>query len=604
MKNLNELRVVQWRTRILLFIVVISFAFCITGFWFVQIARGKQFREEAENNQFVSRRLPAPRGKILDRTGEVILVDNRPAFNLYVIPEQCENLRDALNMISERINLSSEEIEVTLSKAALRQAFQPLLVREDIAFEKMAFFSSRKNEFPFVDIQVEQKRNYPYGKFAAHVLGRVGEVTTGQLEQQVFTGVESGMMVGQSGLENKYQNILSGIDGNLLQVRDSRGRVMRQVSRELPTAGNDLILTLHFELQELAEKLFANESGALVAMSVKTGEIISLVSSPSYDPNLYQEQFSMLRADEESPLLNRTISAMFSPGSVWKPLMAAAGLREGLITPDEIVFCAQSVYLAGRLWNDNAFHGNVDVTQALTKSSNVFFYKLGNRLGIERVLKWSRRFGFGQPTGIDLPNEKSGLLPNPETMPQRHGRPWYPADTINLSIGQGDLLVTPMQLSVYMAAIANNGYLVQPHLVRGRIDENGNKHFFEKPGKTSIGVEEDTLDAVRKGLWGVVNNAGTATRARIPQISVAGKTGTAQVASRRFWREEMPRELRHHVWFVCFAPYENPEIVVTVFVEHGMNSSRVAVPIAAEYLRLYARLRASFLEESAETNAD
>lgn len=604
MKNLNDLRVVHGRARLLLTLIILAMSVCSAGYWFIQIARGNHFSVEAENNKFDIRRIPAPRGKILDRTGEVILVDNRPAFNLYIVPERSDEMREDLQMLASTVEIRDEEIELILEKRKLRQAFQPLIVQEDIDFEEMAYISTRKNLFGFAEINVEQKRNYPYGSFAAHVLGRVGEITQAQLDLQKFEGTVSGAMVGQSGVEYQYQHLLAGDDGRLVQIRDSRGRVVRQVSRELPAPGQDVILTLDFELQEHAERLLENESGAIVALSVHTGEILTLASTPGFDPNQYKEQFTSLIRDEESPLLNRAISSTFSPGSVWKPLMAAAGLQEGLIKPGEKVFCAQSVFLAGRMWNDNAFHGNVDVVRALTRSSNVFFYKLGNRLGIERIQKWSERFGFGQQTGIDLPNEKRGLLPEPETMPRRHGRPWYPADTINLSIGQGDLLVTPVQLAVYMGAIANGGHLVQPHLLRGTKTPDGRIVTFEKPGRSPVGIGKQALEEVRKGLWGVVNNGGTATRARIPQISVAGKTGTAQVASRRYWREEMPRELRHHVWFVCFAPYENPEIAVAVFVEHGMNSSRVAVPIAAEYLRKYAAVREQIQLRDNEQFAD
>lgn len=574
--------------------------FCIMSFWFVQIARGPQYRTAAENNQYQVNRIAAPRGKLLDRTGGTILVDNRPSFNICIIPEKCENFPEQLSQLSDMLQLSAIEREAVERRRARRVAFQPLLVREDVAFEEMTYFAARQNDFPWVKIAVDQKRVYPHGLMAAHIFGNVGEVSEAQLRLARFAALQPGTMVGKSGLEFQYQESLSGTDGAFVEVRDSLGRQVKEVSRTAPITGQDMVLTIDFELQKKAEELFADKAGALIAIDVRNGEVLALVSSPAFDPNSYVEHFAELRSDPASPLLNRAISSMFSPGSVWKAMIASAGLREGLITPDRQEFCGGGVFLANRQWSCNGAHGWVDLRSALTHSCNVYFYKLGNRLGIEKIHKWATRFGFGSVTGIDLPNEKDGLVPTQDWMERAFKRPWYPADTISVSIGQGSLLVTPVQLAVYMAAIANGGTLVKPHLVRGMRRADGGIVLFSPPAGEPTGIEDDILRDVRQGLWGVVHAGGTAPRANIPEISIAGKTGTAQVVAKRYWREDMPEELRHHVWFVCFAPTENPEVALTVFVEHGENSSRVAVPIATEFLRAYAS-RKQLADKPADT---
>ena len=591
MRNLNDIRQIQGRSRILMLLISGCLVISVFGFWFVQIVRGVHYREMSENNQYRENRIPAPRGKILDRTGEVILVNNRPSFNIYIIPERSENIVEDLKKVQELLQLQEREIKDIRDKAARRLSFQPVLIKEDIPFDIMAYFEARRDGYPWITIVVDQKRFYPFKSMAAHSLGRVGEVSERQLKQKKFKGLYPGAMAGQSGLEYGYQHILAGKDGNFVEVRNSRGRFVKEVSRDNPQTGKDLILTLDYELQKKAEELFSDKAGTLVALDVRNGEVLALVSSPTFDLNLYKEQFRALINDEDSPLLNRAISSTFSPGSVWKGLMATAGLYEGLVTPDQKVFCGGSVFLANRHWHCNGVHDWVDVRMALTRSCNTYFYKLGNRLKIDKINKWASRFGFGQRTGIDLPHEKSGLLPDPTWMERVGKRPWYPADTISVSIGQGSLLVTPLQLAVYMAAIANGGFIVQPHLIKGVVEDDGEVTMELQPPRTPLGINSEVFETVRDGLWGVVNNGGTAPRARIPQISIAGKTGTAQVVAKRYWRDDMPEELRHHVWFVCFAPYENPEVAVTVFVEHGMNSSRVAVPVAAEFLKTYAQVR-------------
>lgn len=591
MRELSDTRLIQGRARVLMMFIGAALVICAIGYWFVQIARGNQYKIAAENNQYHEGRIAAPRGKMLDRTGKIILVDNRPSFNLYFLPEYSADHRADIASLGSLIGLSRTRIEELRTKASRPLAVQPILVREDIPFELMAYFEARKSSYPWVSIVVDQKRSYPYGPFASHVLGRVGEVTESQLEQEAYSQLQPGMMVGQNGLEVEYQNVLMGSDGSFVVIKDSIGRTVREVSRESPTSGQDLILTLDYELQNKAEELFLDKAGALVALDVHNGEVLALVSAPSYDPNFYVERFSELSQDESSPLLNRAISSTFSPGSVWKFIMASAALKEGIVTPTTKEFCAGSVHLVNRNWDCNGVHEWMDVTQAITRSCNIFFYKAGNKLGIEKIEKWAGRFGFGELTGIDLPNEKSGLVPTPEWLEETRGLPWYPADTVSISIGQGALLVTPVQLAVAMSAVANGGKIVQPHLIRGIRTTDGSTGLLPIPTPSSVGIGDEVLHTVREGLWGVVNNGGTAVRARIPQISVAGKTGTAQIVDKKYWRDDMPEELRHHTWFVCFAPYENPKIAVAVFVEHGQSSSRSAVPLAAEFLRTYAANR-------------
>ncbi len=596
MRSLDDTIAIQTRARALLMLIVGALAACAVAYWFVQILRGPHYAELAENNQYNEGGITAPRGKVLDRSGRVILVDNRPSFNLYVVPERCEDFDRELERLSEQIELGPRELERIARRRSRLRSFEPLLIQEDIPFEQMAYFEARADRYPWVMVAADHERAYPNGRLAAHLLGRVGEVSERQLQVGAFSGARPGTMVGQSGLERRYNEVLTGEDGLFVQVVDSAGRVVREVSRETPTPGGDLLLTIDFELQRRAEELLDGRAGALVALDVRSGEVLAMASAPSFDPNSYVELLPQLAADESSPLLNRAISSKFSPGSVWKVLIAAAALQEGITTPERQEFCGGAVELDNRLFHCHAGagHGWMSLVPAITHSCNIYFYKTGRRLGIERIARWASRFGFGERTEIDLPYEVAGLVPTPEWSERVRNSPWYPSETVSISIGQGPLEVTPLQMAVFMAAVANGGRLVQPHLVRGMRRPGGELFIFPQPPTRSVGIGDDVLRWVREGLYGAVNRGGTAARARIPQISIAGKTGTAQVVRKRFGvsPEELPEEQRHHAWFVCFAPSEEPEVAVCVFVEHGGSASLSAVPLATEFLRSYAQVRA------------
>ncbi len=595
MRSPSDVIILQSRARWLLFLIVGAFSLCAATYWMVQIVRGPYYSQLAENNQFRERNIAAPRGKILDRTGSVVLVDSRPAFNLYAIPELCDDVGECIDKLRQMVGLSEQELQKVEQRRRRLPDFRPLLIKEDIPFELMAFFEARERRYPWILIAVDHRRSYPMKKTAAHLLGHVGEITETQIASDLFPGSRPGSMVGQAGLELRYQRYLSGDDGRVVQVVNNLGRVMREVSRDQPLPGQDLLLTIDQELQSRAEELYSDKQGALVCIDVRSGDILAMVSSPAFDPNSYIELFPMLVSDSDSPLLNRAISSKFSPGSVWKVLIAAAALQEGIMTPERKELCAGAVNLAGRFVHCHASggHGSLNVVEALTLSCNVFFYKTGHRLGIERIAKWAGRFGFGELSGIDLPYEVSGLVPTPEWKERVRGEMWYPSETVSVSIGQGPLEVTPLQMAVFMAAVANGGKLLTPQLVRGVRDLDGTVKYFPHPEARSVGIDEEHLRVVREGLYGAVNRGGTAVRARIPQISAAGKTGTAQVIRKRFGLkpEDLPEEFRHHAWFVCFAPYEEPEIAVCIFVEHGGSSNLSSVPLGAEFLRAYAERR-------------
>lgn len=598
---------------------MITGTLCIAAvcFWIFQIVKGSHYVELAESNKHREGRIAAPRGKIFDRRGmegaepEAIIVDNRTAFSLYLIPERCENIDGALEEVKELVGLDKQELSRIGERRVRLRAFQPLLVKEEISFEEMAYIESRAERYPWIEIGVYQKRNYPHLKSAAHLLGHVGEVTESQLETEDFTGVQPGSLVGQTGLELQYQEELKGHDGNFKLLVDSVGRVVREVSRNYPTPGFDLVLTIDLRLQQKAEELFEDKEGCLVAMDVRTGEILALVSSPAYNPSQYIKMFPTLIADEESPLINRVISSKFSPGSVWKVLMAIAALQEGIIDRNTTLFCGGVALLENRYFHCNSAggHGDMTLVPALTRSCNIYFYKVGRLLGIEKIAKWAKRFGFGRITGVDLPYEVEGLVPTPEWKRRTKGVDWYPGETINVSIGQGSLEVTPLQMVRFMAAVANGGWLVHPHLIRGVRDTGGRLRILSIPEPQKVGVDEEILKLVRAGIYGAVNvPGGTALAASNlgGRFKAAGKTGTAQVVKKRLGvsPEEMEKEQRHHSWFVCFAPFEEPEIAVCVFVEHGGSASRIAVPLAAEFLRTYRTLREEIMGELAKRTAE
>lgn len=547
-------------------------------FWSVQIVHGDYYRNLAENNRL--RKLPvrAPRGLIYDVEGR-LLVENVPSYDLLIDRSRSVDLDESVRFASQILERPEEDLRQALEAARNAPPFKPALVAPDLTLAQVGRFEAKRLEHPEFEIDVRHLRLYRHGPRTAHVLGYLGEVSQAEIDRA--EGVyEPGDLVGKKGVEQSYDLHLRGDDGERVAVVDSRGRVLEEYRRERAEAGLPLTLSLDLELQQEAARLMEDKVGAVVAMDPRTGEIRALYSAPAYNANLLargvtQKQWQEILDAPYHPLQNRATQNTYSPGSVFKMVMGAAGLAEGVVDERSTFYCGGATAIYGhrfRCWKRQG-HGTVDLVAAIKGSCDIYFYNVGKLLGIDRIARYSRLFGLGSPTGIELEGEKAGLVPDPAWSLSVRKHPWYPGETISVSIGQGPILTTPLQIAEMTAAIANDGRKVVPHLAAGETRESGER----------IDLPDGVLDAVRRGLWAVVNApGGTAGRSRLDGVEMAGKTGTVQVVAQATWEvgKTLPFELRDHAWFASFAPVESPELVVVVFVEHGTSGSGTAAPIA------------------------
>jgi penicillin-binding protein 2 len=551
------------------------------GYWYAQIVQYAQYRQLSENNRLRVARVLAPRGIIEDRTGRT-LVENLPSYNVHLASDLGAAIEPGLRFAGEVLGVEVDELR-------RRAAAEPSLLAEDLDLVQLARFEAAALEHPEFRIEVVHRRLYRHGAQTAHLLGYVGEVSQRELTAEASPYLRAGDLIGKEGVEQAFDRRLRGRDGRAVMIVDSRGRVIAQPSREAAAPGERLRLALDLELQQEAELQLAGKVGALVALDPRDGAVRALYSSPSYDPNLFsrrlgRDDWDALLSAPYDPLQNRALASAYPPGSVFKIVMALAGLEEGTFDPATRVYCSGSVRLHGRsrrCWKRGG-HGSVGVEQALKHSCDVFFYLGGQELGIERIAHWSRHLGLGQPTGIDVPGEKAGLVPDPEWSQRVRRHPWYPGETISVAIGQGPILTTPLQVAVMTAVVANGGSLVVPYVLPAAA---------RRP--RPLELRPESLALVREALRSVVEEGGTAARIRLPGIEVAGKTGTAQVIEQKTWIDSNQLEFEHrdHAWFTSYAPVEAPELVVVAFIEHGGHGSSVAAPMVKALYEKYFDLR-------------
>jgi len=584
----EDLRPVQSRLAVVQAVVAGLIAVLLLQFWNLQVLRARHFRDLAENNRSRVVRLAAPRGTLLDREGR-LLVGNRPSFNVVLTPEHAEDLDHVVSGIAHTLGTGEAAIRERLAK---RVTYRPVVVRADATVSEVAAIEARRLELPEVRVEVVPLRYYPLASAAAHALGRVGEITERQLESPEFEGLQAGALVGQAGVEARYNTALMGLDGYRRVIVNSRGLEVTEAQRRPPEDGPSLTLNLDASLQAAAERAFGDRGGSAVALDPRTGEILAMTSMPAYDPNEFTTGidpmlWTMLANDPATPLMNRAIQGQYAPGSTFKIIMATAALEEGIISPSTTFYCPGHLRIYNRVFHCNVpgGHGVVDVRRALTLSCNVFFYQVGVRLEIDRIAAWAKRMGLGAPTGVDLPHELGGLMPTREWKQRVQKAPWYPGETVSVSIGQGQVSATPLQMARVAAIIANGGRLVTPHLVR---EARGRGPAVEPP--RSLGISERTLEVVKDGMLAVVAE-GTGWRARLRQVEVGGKTGSAQVVSKaRLERSPDDPSLLPHGWFVAFAPKDDPQIALAVLVEHGGSGGVAAAPVARDILvRFFAR---------------
>ena len=589
--------------KIAMIFVLVIFGVIFLRLWFLQIVNGSFYRAKSENNRIRLQSMPSFRGVIRDRSGK-ILVDNRPSYDLCVIPEEIHDVDTLLNRLAALGDFDMTSMRTKIRKAASGYPFKPVCLKKDISREELAMLETRRFDLPGVMITVSPQRTYFYGDLAGHLLGYLGEISEKQLNSGAFPDTRSGDLIGKTGIERKWQKALKGGRGGEQVEVDAAGRRIKVISRSPPVSGADVCLTIDRELQMLAEGALVGKHGAVVAMDPRNGQILALASSPSFDPNLFitgfdEETWKSMVSSDDHPLNNRALTGQYPPGSIFKIVVALAGLQEGVITPDETLFCNGQYSLGKgkyRCWKKTG-HGKVDLNRALVESCDVYFYHLGMRLGVDRIARYAHQLGLGQKTGLDLGNEKAGLIPSTEWKKKRYGVPWQGGETVSTAIGQSFVLATPLQIATFASAVFNGGHVYRPQLTQW-VRKPGGENIFEfKPQLVrDVGIKPEYLALVRKALSGAVNNPrGTGTKAKLPDIMVAGKTGTAQVVNLKKEKNakakgEIPREYRDHAWFVAVAPADAPRITVSVLIEHGGHGGSAAAPIAKKLIEAYLRV--------------
>jgi penicillin-binding protein 2 len=578
----DEVRFAAGKIGVFQYLIVAVFIFLLSGFWELQVQNPEFYNERAERNRIKSIPVLAPRGKILDRDGRVI-VDNHSSFSLIL---SRENLREEhLKIIAEGLNLDYADLQERLRKFRNRPKYEPIIIKEELTPADLAFVEAHRSPglFPEMELIHSQRRLYPRDGFAAHLIGYVGEISEEELNSAEFIDYEPGDVIGKYGIERQYNRVLMGVDGQRQVVVDNLGRERQVVGFKEAIPGKDLQLTIDLDLQAVAELAMDGRRGAVVALDPRNGEVLAMVSRPAYDPNVFAGRIPLkiwkdIVNNPERPLLNRAIQAQLAPGSTFKPIMALAGLETGLLTDDFRVHCSGGASFYGRYFkcHQKGGHGSVDLQKAIAQSCDVFFYTLGNRLGIDTIARYAEMVGFGRKTGIDLPHEAEGLVPSSQWKMRTFRQKWYAGETISVSIGQGAMTVTPLQLATAIGGIAVGGIWHKPHLVREHSSEARKEN-----------LQIANILKVIDGMYAVVNQGGTGVRARIPGLELCGKTGTAQLASNQVLKgTALGQKLKDNAWFVGFAPRQSPEIVVAALFESGEHGN-LAAPIVRDVIKAY-----------------
>lgn len=592
----EDRRRVSYRLSVLRVSVAVAFGLLAGGFWFFQVVQYAKFREMAENNHQRTLTLRAPRGGIYDRTGR-LLVENRNSFNISIVREHTKDLDRTIRVLARVTGVGEQLVRDTVDRHRREPSYRPIVVLKDAALSQVAAVTARRLDFELPDVIVQEVplREYPGQTMAAHLIGYVGEASE---DQMVADHVATGSIVGQFGVERIYNKFLMGEDGARRVVVNSMGREIRTLEEVPPVQGRRVQLAINYAMQQAAEDAFRVNGrwGSAVVLDPRNGDVLTLTSLPAFDPNAFatgidRAAWQALNTDNLRPLQNRAIQGRYSPGSTFKIVVATAALEEGVVTPEKRIYCPGGATFYGRFFNCNLAggHGFVDMREAIERSCNTYFYTIGNMLGVDRMHEWSERLGLAGKSGIDLPNEVESIVPSTEWKQKRSGERWYPGETISVSIGQGQLSVTPMSMAVMMATVANGGTRVVPRLVTA-IDEGDGWHTVPQPPSPFVPfvLKPSTLSAVRDGLWLAVNGKGTAGRARIAGRDVAGKTGTAQIISNEGKERARgsTRDLRDHGWFVFMTPKDNPELAGVIFAEHaehGYEGATIARHIIATY---------------------
>ena len=576
------------------------------GLWRLQVMQSDFYSLAAEKNRIRNVPVLAPRGKILDREGRTI-VDNYPSFSALLLRDSSRDLAGDADLIAQGLHLDPDEVRARIRHFASMPQYQPIFLKEDITPDELQFIEAHRNELPELDTIMAHRRLYPRNGFMAHLVGYVGEVTEDMLNQPQFELYNPGDVVGISGVERQYNSLLMGQNGSRQALVDSHGREVGRLGETEAIPGKPLKLTVDVDLQIAAEEQLQGKNGAIVAMDPHTGEILAMASGPTFDPNDFavrvsRDEWNKLVTDPDKPLLNKAIQAQLAPGSTFKIIMSVAGWQEG-IAQTLHVNCAGSAEFYGRrfgCWVKGG-HGPVDLEKAIYQSCDVFFYTLAEKLGIDRIAKYATELGLGQKTGIDLPNEVSGVMPSEEWKIRNFKQKWFAGETISVGIGQGAVAITPVQLLRAISAISMGGRMVVPHVINPTDVPPGYVEAAKFTEVKSVPIDQNGWNFITDAMSRVLLPEGTAPSAHVPGIDIAGKTGSAQVVSLATRAKfKTAEDLAQNGWFVGFTPRRNPDIVVCVLFqggEHGRLAARLATQVIKAYVEKQHRTPQKMVEK-------
>jgi len=582
-------------------IIVLFFSIIILRLWSLQIHHGEDYKRYAYSNRVRIQEITAPRGHILDRRGREI-VTNRPSFNVVMMREDSHDIEDVLKRLAPVLKKDISELWDRIRDAAGTPKYLPIILKEDIDWETLAYLENHNQNFSGIRIEVQPVRVYPYGDLAANLIGYLGVINKKELEEaepDTYSGTD---LIGKQGLEKLSEADLRGGKGHRYTEVDAKGFERNELKRIDPLPGREIHLTLDVDLQKAAEEMMNAEekAGAVVAMEVKTGRLLVAVSTPSlhledFVGGISHEKWQALMDNPKHPLINKVVQGSYPPGSTYKMITAMAGLSMGVITKDSTIYCPGFYRFGNRVYRcwKHSGHGTVDLRRAIGESCDVYFYQVGQMVGVDALAEYAQKLGLGRETGVELEHERAGITPTKQWKQERYKTKWQDGETLSIAIGQGYNLATPLQINVMTAALANHGRRMRPQLIEKVVEPDGEVvESFAPIVESDLKINAAQMQQIINGMLDVVQGKrGTARGVAIEGINIAGKTGTAQVVKIAQYKglkdEEIPYKFRDHAWFTCFAPAEDPEIAVTVLVEHGLHGGSDAGPVARAVLEQY-----------------
>jgi penicillin-binding protein 2 len=590
----REERLPAFKLTIVQYAIVAILLVLLSGLWRLQVIGAQNYRTLAEQNRIRKVPILAPRGKLFDREGR-LLVDNYPSVSCFLIREPGRDLRADFPLISRGLHMTPDQLEATMKHYALAPRYEPIPLKQDITPDEVEFIEAHRDELPELETIDEQRRLYPRNGFAANLIGYVGEVSDDMLNDPRYAYYEPGDVVGKSGVEQSYDQLLRGQDGSQDIIVDSHGREVGILGREPAVPGQGLKLTIDLDIQKAAEAAMGDRNGAIIAINPHTGAVLALVSRPAFDPNDFsvrvsRDEWNKLITDPHHPLLDKAIQAQLAPGSTFKIIMSLAGLEDN-VAQDLKVNCAGGAVFYGRFFACDRRHGPVDILHAIPLSCDTYYYTLAQRLGIEKIAYWAHKVGIGEKTGIDLPGEVSGVMPSEEWKLKTFHEKWYAGEVISVGIGQGAVALSPVQLVRAIAGIASGGVLKRPHVVEpDQLPADFRQALYDSypgSGDATIPISPAIWETITDGM-ALTTNSGTAVASHLANIDFAGKTGTAQVVNHSAGMKSLGKGAeRANAWFVGIAPRRNPDIAVVVLVEHGGWGAEASAPLAARVIEAF-----------------